>query len=597
MPRSSCRNARADRLADGPRRHGIRPAGSPTCRAKAPAKPASVAASASPRASLVVAVAVAGAVVVTRPAGAARITILDVGQGDAILVEGSRGGRLLIDGGPDPDRLLVELDRRIPPWDRRLDAVILSHPHEDHVAGLALLLERYRVDRVLEPGMRGPGPGYAAWLDRLARPDAPVRLSIAAGDRLSVDEIAMRVLWPIRGRVPSEPPDAGSGINNVSVVLLGVIGERRFLLAGDVEEDVDPSLLTDGLPRVDLLKVAHHGSRTATTDAFLAAVRPRVAVASAGAGNPYGHPARRTLERLAASGARVFRTDVDGTVTVTFDAERRVREHATAARGGDRHAGGHGRGQAAGRPATQLPLRCPRPGCGAGGRRRRLARPTTVPVDAAEGAARLGYHRVDDRSRARGCRGPALLPRSAALVRRARAGRGRGRRLPRGAHRRERDPRRPGGRGGGGAAPRRRQDPPGRGPDPPLEHGHGSAAWLTQRGHPELARAVAGHPVTRLADGEAHRRWAAFASREERIVAYADKRAGQRLESMDARFASWRRRYPDGWDDDDLAGCSRPGRAAGGRGLPGGRHRAGRGPAPGLDGRGAAPRARGPAAR
>src|SRR5687768_9582288 len=81
-----------------------------------------------------------------------------------------------------------------------------------------------------------------------------------------------------------------------------------------------------------------------------------------------------------------------------------------------------------------------------------------------------------------------------------------------------------------------------------LGHGHGSAAWLMTQGHPELARAVAAHPVTRLADGEAHRRWAAFASREERIVAYADKRAGQRLESMAARFASWRRRYPDGWD-------------------------------------------------
>ena len=82
-----------------------------------------------------------------------------------------------------------------------------------------------------------------------------------------------------------------------------------------------------------------------------------------------------------------------------------------------------------------------------------------------------------------------------------------------------------------------------------LGHGHGSAAWLTEHGHPELARAVAAHPVTRLADGEAHRRWAAFASREERIVAYADKRAGQRLESMAARFASWRRRYPGGWDE------------------------------------------------
>jgi putative nucleotidyltransferase with HDIG domain len=77
-----------------------------------------------------------------------------------------------------------------------------------------------------------------------------------------------------------------------------------------------------------------------------------------------------------------------------------------------------------------------------------------------------------------------------------------------------------------------------------LPHGEGSAAWLTAAGHGELARAVEGHPVTRLADGERFRRWAAFASREERIVAYADKRAGQRLESMDTRFAYWRRRYP-----------------------------------------------------
>lgn len=98
-----------------------------------------------------------------------------------------------------------------------------------------------------------------------------------------------------------------------------------------------------------------------------------------------------------------------------------------------------------------------------------------------------------------------------------------------------------------------------------LPHGDGSADWLTRHGHPELARAVAGHPVTRLLDGERYRRWSAFASREERIVAYADKRAGQRLESMDARFASWRQRYPlgpvreghrgtvAGWDEAALA--------------------------------------------
>ena len=94
-----------------------------------------------------------------------------------------------------------------------------------------------------------------------------------------------------------------------------------------------------------------------------------------------------------------------------------------------------------------------------------------------------------------------------------------------------------------------------------LPHGEGSAAWLAEAGHPELARAVANHPVTRLLDGERHQRWAAFASREERLVAYADKRAGQRLESMETRFASWRRRYPrvgtveggvTGWDEAEI---------------------------------------------
>jgi competence protein ComEC len=271
-------------------------------------------------AALLLSLAVTGSVVIARPPGIARISILDVGQGDAILVEGSRGGRLLIDGGPDPNRLMVVLDARIPPWDRRIDAVILSHPHEDHVAGLALLLERYKVGRVFEPGMRGPGPGYAAWLRDLARPDAPVRLGLAAGDHVDVDDIGLRVLWPLRGKVPATPPDGGTGINNVSVVLLGQIGERRVLLMGDVEEDIDPSLLQDDLPHVDLLKVAHHGSRTATTQAFVDATQPTVAVASAGTGNPYGHPAKSTLDRLAASGARVLRTDQDGTVVIGFEA-------------------------------------------------------------------------------------------------------------------------------------------------------------------------------------------------------------------------------------------------------------------------------------
>jgi len=272
------------------------------------------------------AIAIAGGVIALglalshRPDGQTTIVVLDVGQGDAILVEGSRGGRLLVDGGPDPDRLLVALDERLPPWDRRLDAIVLTHPHEDHVAGLALLLERYRVERVFEPGMHGPGPGYQAWETRLAE-GGPTRARLQTGDRLSVDDARLDVLWPDPDAVPLEPADTGTGINNVSIVLLGEVDGRRFLLAGDVEEQIDPMLLARGLPHLDVLKVAHHGSRTSSTDAFLEAVRPGVAVVSAGAGNPYGHPSPATLRRLQDHGARVFRTDLDGTVELTIAAD------------------------------------------------------------------------------------------------------------------------------------------------------------------------------------------------------------------------------------------------------------------------------------
>jgi competence protein ComEC len=253
-----------------------------------------------------------------RPGGAARITVLDVGQGDAILVEGGAGGRMLVDGGPDPDRLIVELDRRLPPWDRRIDVLVLTHPHEDHVAGMPLLLERYRIGRVFETGMRGPGPGYAAFARELTARGAPPLGTLQTGSRVRLDDIAFQVLWPDPGRVPREPPDAGRGINDVSVVLLGEVAGRRFLLTGDVEDDVDPILAGRGLPPVDILKVAHHGSGTASTPAFVDEVHPRVAIVSAGAGNPYGHPARSTIDRLRNAGARVLRTDLDGSVEITI---------------------------------------------------------------------------------------------------------------------------------------------------------------------------------------------------------------------------------------------------------------------------------------
>ncbi|MCI0583043.1 MAG: ComEC/Rec2 family competence protein [Chloroflexi bacterium] len=261
-------------------------------------------------AAAVVALAIA---FVHRPDGVARLTVLDVGQGDAILLEGQRGTRLLVDGGPDPGRLLVALDEHLPPWDRRIDVIVLSHPHEDHTAGLAGLLGRYGVQRVLEPGMLGPGPGYLALNAALAAGGVE-RGILVTGDRLAIDDIELRVLWPDIGSVPETPPDGGTGINNVSIVLLGEAAGHRFLLTGDIEEEIDPTLLARSLPAVEILKVAHHGSRTASTEPFLAATRPRVAIISSGRGNPYGHPAPATVGRIEAGGTRVLRTDTNGSI-------------------------------------------------------------------------------------------------------------------------------------------------------------------------------------------------------------------------------------------------------------------------------------------
>jgi len=266
------------------------------------------------------AVILAGCVVSARPDGSVHVIVLDVGQGDAILVEGDRGGRILVDGGPDGVTLAAALDRYVPPWDRRLDAIVLTHPHDDHVAGLVEALDRYRVDCVFESGLSLATPSYEAWQEVLDAHGLEAG-RLATGDSIRLDGATLRVLWPD----PDVSPAPGTAsenrqVNDRSIVLLGEFAGRRFLLTGDMEDDVDPLLLARGLPRVDLLKVAHHGSATASSEAMLAALRPSVAIVSVGADNDFGHPAGSTLARLREHSSTVLRTDQSGSVEVTLSA-------------------------------------------------------------------------------------------------------------------------------------------------------------------------------------------------------------------------------------------------------------------------------------
>jgi competence protein ComEC len=439
-PGDRSRNRRQPGSPPGGRQPGASPPGSPPGGQRPNGQPGGGLPPRDPRATRILrlaglfgALAVAVLVVAgaSRPDGRVHVVILDVGQGDAILVTGPTGGRMLVDGGPDPDRLLVALDGRVPPWDRRIDLVVLTHPHEDHVAGLPLILERYRVGRVVEPGMPGLGPGYEALTAILAERGATSG-RLAAGDRFALDGIDLDVLSPDAARVPAEASGDGSAVNDVSIVLLGSFEGRRFLLAGDAEAEVEAELVSRGIPTVDLLKAGHHGSRTSTTDALVAATLPGLAAVSVGAKNTFGHPSPEVVARLEDAGAVVLRTDQVGTIDVALGAagiEVRTERPAPLP-------------EAGASPAARLP------GARAG---------SGLPVG-------LPYDRGDARPVSRSRRRPPPLARAALVAHPPRARRRGDRGMARRALRRPWHRRRPGARGGGRAPPRRRQGHPAVGP-------------------------------------------------------------------------------------------------------------------------------------
>lgn len=259
------------------------------------------------------------AAAITMPDDELHISFLDIGQGDAILVQ--RGSQqVLIDGGGSPQVLTRELGERMPFWDRTIELVVLTHPHEDHLGGLVEVLERYEVEQVLYPALEYDSALYDRWRELLEAKEITVTTA-QAGQGVELGEgVTMTVLNP-----PS-PPLAGtnSDLNNNSTVLRLSIGEVSFLLAGDIEREAELGLIARGAELDStVLKVGHSGSLSSTTDDFLAAAHPQLAVISVG-DNPYGHPHGNVVARLEESlGAEnVYRTDELGTIEFITDGER-----------------------------------------------------------------------------------------------------------------------------------------------------------------------------------------------------------------------------------------------------------------------------------
>ncbi len=251
--------------------------------------------------------------------GVLTVHFLDVGQGDAAALRTPAGHWVLIDGGPRTPE--GDAGRRVVlPFLRRLGAgalslVVLTHGHDDHLGGLLAVIEALPPKVVLEPGKPVSRPTYLEFLADVERDGAtwhPAR----TGDRVELDGVTFQVLSPDSAWVAQQ-----DDLNEESVVLLVSYGATRLLFAGDAGLPVE-ARLTGRVGHVDLLKVGHHGSRSATSDAWLSELSPAEAVISVGAHNTYGHPAPEVLARLLQHHVTTLRTDQLGTITFTTDGHR-----------------------------------------------------------------------------------------------------------------------------------------------------------------------------------------------------------------------------------------------------------------------------------
>ena len=268
---------------------------------------------------LVVAILV-WSVLLTMPDDRLHVTFLDVGQGDAILVQqGSQ--QVLIDGGPDPERINLELGKKLPFWDRTIELMISTQPHSDHITGLVEVLERYKVEQVLEPGAPYDSSIYHQWLELVEQKQ--IKHVIArAGQEIDLGNgLKIEVLNPPAAHFEGTSSD----VDNNGVVLRLSWQEVSFLFTADIRQEAEFELVGQRANlRSTVLKVPHHGSRTSTTPQFLAAVAPEIAVISVGADNRFGHPSLEVVERLEEKLGqdRVYLTSEDGTIEFITDGER-----------------------------------------------------------------------------------------------------------------------------------------------------------------------------------------------------------------------------------------------------------------------------------
>ena len=254
-----------------------------------------------------------------------RVHFIDVGQADCALFA-SDGHFTVIDGGnnDDAETIVTYLQEQ---GVQTLDAVVGTHPHEDHIGSLDAVINSFDVEKVYMPKILHTSQTFEDVLDAIANKGLQIT-SPKPGDTFSFGACQVEVMGPWQEY---------SDFNNNSIVLRVTAGETSFLFMGDAEKTAEEDMRKAGCDlKADVLKVGHHGSSTSTSDGFLQAVFPKYAVISVGEGNSYGHPEHVTLEKLESSGVEIYRTDRQGTVVCCSDGEEITFYCAKGAESGER---------------------------------------------------------------------------------------------------------------------------------------------------------------------------------------------------------------------------------------------------------------------
>ena len=240
------------------------------------------------------------------------VDFLDVGQGDSILIKTPNQQKILIDGGPD-NKVLDSLAPFLSWHDRTFDLLILTHPHADHLMGLIEILKRYTVKQIMFTNVNYDDQSYHYFIELAKQKKVP--LTIITGPKLLNfgANCFLKILYPFKSLSGTHAKD----LNNTSIIAQLIYGRNKFLFTGDAQVAAEKDLLAADVDlKSDILKVGHHGSKTASSLEFLQKVAPQLAVIEVGASNKFGHPATSTLERLQSLHIKIWRTDLNKSLQV-----------------------------------------------------------------------------------------------------------------------------------------------------------------------------------------------------------------------------------------------------------------------------------------